>query len=84
MTADELRLEEPQQSERGWWRTVALMALPLAAVWAIAFLITGLLWWGAEDTTEQVPPPPAPQVVVPDADAIDLEAYTREHPQCPP
>ncbi|HCA46833.1 MAG TPA: hypothetical protein DEP45_05575 [Armatimonadetes bacterium] len=84
MTADELRLEAPQSAERGWLRTVALMALPLAAVWATAFLITGLLWWGARDTTEQIPPPPAPQVIVPDANSVDLEAYTRAHPQWQP
>ena len=84
MTADELRLEEPKGADRGWLRTVGLMALPLAAVWAAAFLVTGLLWWGARDTVAQVAPPAAPQIAPVDADGIDLDRYTTAHPRWEP
>jgi ferric-dicitrate binding protein FerR (iron transport regulator) len=84
MSAEDLRLEEPERSERGWQRTVLLMAVPLAAVWAIAFWITGLLWWDAGEAVQQVPPPEAPQIERVDASTIDLERYTTAHPRWEP
>jgi hypothetical protein len=84
MSADDLRLEEPARTERGWFTTVLLMALPLAAVWAVAFWITGLLWWEADEVVAQVSPPPPPQIEQVDATGIDLERYTRAHPTWQP
>lgn len=84
MSADDLRLEEPKPTERGWLRTVLLMALPLAVVWAVAFWITGLLWWEAGEAVEQVPPPARPQIERVDASDIDLDRYTVAHPQWQP
>lgn len=79
MSADELRLEKPEQTDRGWLRTVLLMTVPLAAVWAVAFWITGLLWWDAGEVVEQVPPPEAPRIEAVASENIDLERYTRAH-----
>lgn len=84
MSADDLRLEEPRGRERGWLRTVLLMAVPLAAVWAVAFWITGLLWWEADVVVEQIPPPEPPQIEAVDADSIDLDRYNRAHPAWSP
>jgi len=84
MAADEQKLEDPGGSDSGWLRTVGLMALPLAAAWAAAFLVTGLLWWGARDTVAQVAPPAAPEIVSVDADGIDLDRYTTAHPRWEP
>jgi hypothetical protein len=84
MGADDLRLEEPEKTERGWLRTVLLMAVPLAAVWAAAFWITGLLWWDAGEAVEQVPPPDPPEIQAVDHEGIDLERYSRAHPTFSP
>ncbi|MFW5868796.1 MAG: hypothetical protein ACOCX2_13315 [Armatimonadota bacterium] len=84
MSADDLRLEVPSRSERSWLGTVLLMVLPLAAVWAIAFWITGLLWWDAGESVAQIPPPEAPQIESIDASTIDLDRYTTAHPQWQP
>lgn len=84
MAADGLGLEEPEPAERGWVRTVLVMALPLAAVWAIAFWITGLLWWEAGEAVEQVPPPEPPGIQSVDAGGIDLGRYTTAHPRWQP
>ena len=84
MSADDLRPEKPERSERGWQRTVLLMAVPLAAVWAVAFWITGLLWWDAGKAVEQVPPPETPQIERVDASTIDIERYTTAHPRWDP
>ena len=84
MTADELRLEEPGRAEPGWLRTVLLMAIPLAAVWAAAFWITGLLWWDAGEAVKQVPPPEPPRIERVDASTVDLELYTTAHPRWEP
>lgn len=84
MTADELRPEEPERTERSWLQTVLVMALPLAVVWAAAFWITGLLWWDAGEAVEQVPPPEPAQIQQVGADSIDLERYTKAHPAWTP
>jgi hypothetical protein len=84
MSADDLRPEEPQPADRGWIRTVLLMAFPLALVWAAAFWITGLLWWEAGEAVEQVPPPDVPQIDSVDGDSIDLQRYKRAHPRWTP
>lgn len=85
MSADDLRLEEPQKNGTPWVRTVLLMVLPLAAAWAVAFWVTGLLWWDAAvgDVT-QVPPPEPAQIESVDADRIDLDRYTRARPYWTP
>jgi len=84
MSADDLRLEEPEQTERGWLWTVLVMAVPLAAVWAVAFWITGLLWWDAGEVVEQLPPPEPTQIEAVDYENIDLDRYTRAHPTFQP
>jgi hypothetical protein len=84
MAVDEIRPEEPEPTERGWVRTVLIMALPLAAVWAAAFWITGLLWWDAGDAVEQLPPPDPPQIESVESETIDLDRYTRAHPMWQP
>ncbi|MFP4249141.1 MAG: hypothetical protein ACLFU7_05745 [Armatimonadota bacterium] len=84
MSADDLRLEEPARAERGWFRTVLLMVLPLAAVWAVAFWITGLLWWEAGEAVAQVAPPEPPRIEQSDASGIDIERYTTAHPTWQP
>lgn len=84
MSADELEPGESKRAERSWLQTVLLMAVPLAVVWAIAFLITGLLWWGATDSVDQVPPPAAPHIAPVDAAGIDLDRYTAAHPRWEP
>lgn len=84
MSADDLRLEKPEPTERGWLPTVLLMAIPLAVVWAVAFWITGLLWWDAGEAVQQVPPPEAPQIEAVDASNIDLDRYTKAHPRWEP
>jgi hypothetical protein len=81
MSAEEQRSEAPDPSERGWLRTSLLMALPLAVMWAVAFWITGILWWDAgEAAVEQVPPPEPPAIEAVDAGGTDLDLYTRAHP----
>jgi len=84
MSADDLRFEEPARAERGWLRTVLIMVVPLATVWAIAFWITGLLWWDAGESVAQVPPPKPPEIQQVDASSIDLELYTAAHPRWQP
>ena len=86
MSTDDLRLEVPAQTkkERGWLRTVLLMALPLAVVWGVAFWITGLLWWEAGDAVAQLPPPAAPQIEAVDPDVVNLERYKTAHPHWQP
>ena len=85
MSADELRLEEPKYTERSWARTILLMILPLALVWAIAFWATGLLWWeAAVHDVEQVPPPAPPVIEQVDSSRVDLERYTRARPSWSP
>ncbi len=84
MTSDELRSEEPERSERSWIRTILLMAVPLALVWAAAFWITGLMWWEAGTQVEPVPPPETAEIQPVDSDSIDLDRYTKAHPSWTP
>ena len=84
MNADELTRETPQPTRRHRLRPVALMAVPLAAVWAVAFAVTGLLWWSASDQVAQLPPPQPPVLEVVDGSGIDLELYARAHPSWTP
>ena len=79
MSADELRLETPEPARRHWLRPVALMAVPLALVWAVAFAVTGLLWWSASDAVAQVAPPQPPALEDIDVSSVNLELYARAH-----
>ncbi len=73
--------EAPDSSERGWLGTTLLMAVPLAVTWAVAFWITGILWWDAgADEVQQVPPPEPPAIEAVDASGTNLDLYGRAHP----
>lgn len=84
MSADELMLDTPARTQRSWLRVALLMAVPLAVTWAVAFAVTGLLWWGAPGQVEQVAPPPPPELAPVDTAGIDLERYGRAHPMWTP
>lgn len=85
MAADDIRLEEPRQTDRSWLRTVLLMALPLAVIWGVAFWVTGLLWWDAKvGDVQQVSPPPPASIEAVDGSRIDLERYRRARPHWSP
>jgi len=84
VSVDELSPETPEPTRWSWLRPVLLMAVPLAVVWAIAFAITGLLWWGASEDVEQVAPPAPPALESIDGGSIDLERYARAHPTWTP
>ncbi len=84
MSADEFRSRTPESTRRHRLRPVLLMAIPLALVWAVAFAVTGLLWWGASDDVAQVAPPQAPTLAAVDDSSIDLELYARAHPSWTP
>lgn len=84
MSIDEIRLDSPELKRWNWLRPVLLMAVPLAVVWAIAFAITGLLWWGASEDVEQVAPPAPPALESIDSSSVDLELYARAHPAWTP
>ena len=80
--------ETTAQSANGrtnWWRTVLLMAIPLALAWAAAFWVTGMLWWHAPDTAARVDhtPPPA-KIHAANSGWVDLELYRRSNPQWRP
>jgi len=84
VSADEPRPETPEPTRRHWLRPVALMAIPLAVVWAVAFAVTGLLWWSAADEVAQVKPPQPPALEAVDTSGIDVELYARAHPSWTP
>lgn len=68
-----------------WWRPALLMALLLALAWALAFEVTGMLWWRAGPTVSDRPPPPPPaQVHAVDTSWVDLDLYRRSNPQWRP
>ncbi len=84
MSADDVTADGPAPDRRSGPRPVLLMALALAAVWAVAFAITGLLWWSAGGKVEQVPPPEAPKLEAVDGSSVNLERYGRAHPSWTP
>jgi len=84
VSADEVTVETPERAQRSWLHAALLMSVPLAATWAVAFAITGLLWWGAPGQVEQVAPPPAPALAPLDSASIDLERYGRAHARWTP
>ncbi len=81
MSAEDLRLEQPAEVDRSWLRPVLAMAVPLAITWWVAFSITGIMWWRAQQpTVEQVPPPEPARLESVQADSIDLDLYRRANP----
>jgi hypothetical protein len=84
VSTDQLQVKNPPHTQRSWLWAALFMAVPLAVTWAVAFAITGLMWWGAPQKVEPVPPPPPPELAQVDTADIDLERYGRAHPMWMP